>query len=180
MSTKLDLFRPWAANPWREFASLQRRMDRLFDEFSGSSLSTGPKGEVVFFPACDVEENDNQFLISMDVPGIPKDQIKVEIRGNTLTISGEHHEEKTQDKKKQMHYERYHGRFERSFTIPGLNAEKVEANYKDGVLQIAVAKDTTGQARRVQIGEGEARSEAKAQPKSEEKKETKQAETRAA
>lgn len=158
MRNLLDIWRPSSTNPWRELNALQRRMDRFFDEVPSftSAFSTAEfRKDIDFVPACDFEETDNAYLVSLDVPGMTKDQLQVELSGNTLTISGEQKEEKTEGKGAQRCVERYHGRFERTFTLPQASeTDKVEAHYKDGVLRIAVPKAVSTKARKIQIGEG--------------------------
>ena len=157
MINMLSLWSTETTNPWREFASLQRRMDRLFDDFTRYEPRAENSSAVDFVPACDLDETDRHYLIALDIPGMSKDQLQVEITGNTLTISGEKKEEKKEGKGAQRSYERFHGRFERSFTLPDLAAsDKVEARYDDGVLRISVPKSEEAKAktRKIQIGEG--------------------------
>lgn len=79
----------------------------------------------------------------------------MELRGNTLNISGDQREEKKEEKGTQKYSERYHGHFERFFTLPDVSdTEKVEAEYKDGVLRIAIPKAQAAKSRKIQIGEG--------------------------
>lgn len=157
MRNMIDIWRSEGNNPWREFASLQSRMDRLFDEVTRYEPTVELSNTVDFIPACDVDETDKHYLIALDIPGMKKDQLQVEITGNTLTVSGEKKEEKKEGKGAQCSYERYQGRFERTFTLPELAAsDKVEADYKDGVLRISVPKSEEAKAktRKIQIGEG--------------------------
>lgn len=176
MRNLLDVWRPERTNPWREFASLQRQMDRLFDDVTRYEPTVEFSNDVDFVPACDIEETDGHYLMALDIPGMTKDQLKVEITGNTLTVSGEKKEEKKEGKGEQRTYERYHGRFERSFTLPQLAAtDKVEADYKDGVLRVSVPKseDAKAKTRKIQIGEAKNPLFGKPQVRAEEKKETK-------
>lgn len=151
----LDIWRSNRFNPWQEASSLQRQMDRLFQEFDRYEPVGGGKN-VDFVPPCDVEETDKSYLFTLDVPGLSKDQLEVQISGNTLLVSGEKREEK-KGKGPQSSYERYEGHFARSFTLPEISASsKVEADYKDGVLRIAVPKSESAMAktRKIPIGNG--------------------------
>jgi HSP20 family protein len=132
-------------------------MERFFDEFP--SFSSAPTAEfrkdVDFIPPCDLEETEGQYLISVDAPGMTKDQLQVELSGNTLIISGDKRSEKKEEKGERRYYERYQGHFERAFTLPdAAEAEKVEAEYRDGVLRIAIPKAAAAKTRKIQIGEG--------------------------
>lgn len=176
MRNMLDIWRPDRTNPWRELASLQRQMERLFDGFTQNEPTVEFSSNVDFIPACDVDETDKHYLIALDIPGMTKDQLQVEITGNTLTVSGEKKEEKREGKGAQRSSERFHGRFERSFTLPELAAgDKVEADYKDGVLRVSIPKSEEAKAktRKIQIGEGKSPLFAKSHAKLEEKKEHK-------
>jgi HSP20 family protein len=157
MRNMLDIWNPELNNPWRELVSLQRKMDRLFDGFAREDQQIDAYKNVDFVPACDVEETEKNYLVALDIPGMKKDQLQVEITGNTLTVSGEKKEEKKEGKGAQRSYERYQGRFERSFTLPELAAsDKVEAEYKDGVLRISIPKseDAKAKTRKIQISDG--------------------------
>lgn len=148
-------------NPMREMSRLQRRIDRVFDEFltepsffrpSQELLTTWPtleEGE--FAPACDVEETDSHYLLSFDLPGIKKDDVKIDLQENQLTVSGERKEET----KGRASRERYYGAFCRSFMLPSnVSADKVEANYENGVLQIALPKTQVAPGKQIPIKEG--------------------------
>ncbi len=179
MKNMLDIWRSERTNPWREFASLQRQMDRLFDDFTRYEPTVEFSNNVDFVPACDLDETDKHYLIALDIPGMTKEQLQVEITGNTLTISGEKKEEKKEGKGAQRSCERFRGRFERSFTLPELAAsDQVEADYKDGVLRISIPKSEEAKAktRKIQIGEGKNPLFGKPQAKMEEKKEQKSVE----
>ena len=173
MKTMLDVWRSERNNPWRELASLQRQMDRLFEEVTQYEPTVEFSKAVDFVPACDIDETDNHYVIAIDIPGMTKDQLKVEITGNTLTVSGEKKSEKKEGKSGQRSYERYHGRFERSFTLPHLAAsDKVEADYKDGVLRVAIPKseDAKTKTRKIAIGDGKSPLFANPQARAEEHK----------
>ena len=159
MRNLLDIWNPERSNPFREFGTLQRRMDRFFDDFANSTPTVEFRKDLDFIPACDFEETDKKYSISLDVPGMSKDQLQVELSGNTLTISGEKNEEKTEGRGAGRSFERFHGRFERSFTLPHASeTDKAEADYKDGVLRLSIPKSETAKAktRKIQIGEEKA------------------------
>ncbi len=167
-------------NPWKEFSSLQRQMNRFFDELSSIQPFRSSQLEADFLPACNVVETDGQYLISIEVPGIPKNAIKVEVTGDILTVSGEHQEQHQEGKGKNRIMERTKGRFERSFALPEIkNVEKIEAAYSDGVLNISVPKAEAKRSRQIQISDGKNSSTGQLS-KSEDKKSTKSAENRAA
>lgn len=183
MKNILDIWRSETVDPWREFRSLQRQMDRLFDGFERKDPSMTLPNEVSFVPACEVEETETDYFISLDLPGMTRDQLHVEITGNTLRVSGEKRAESKAGKGARRSSERYYGRFERSFTLPDLaSSDKVEADYTDGVLCVSIPKSEEAKAktRKIQIGEGKTPLFGKSPQKTEEKKEQKAAPERAA
>jgi HSP20 family protein len=145
MKYDLDFFRGNTWTPVRELFSLQREMNRLFDgQFFEKVLAPSThrhSKEIEFAPACDVEETDAQYLMSFDLPGVPKENVKIELHDRQLVVSGEKTEEHKEDSKTRHVTERFHGSFKRIFTLPqSVSAEKFEASYENGVLKIAKGK----------------------------------------
>ena len=97
--------------------------------------------ETAWVPRVDVHETDKEVLIDVELPGIDKKDVKVEIRNNTLKISGERKQEKKTENKEYSCVERHYGKFERSFVLPDtVNADKVLAQHNNGVLTLALPK----------------------------------------
>jgi HSP20 family protein len=109
-------------------------------------------------PACDIEETQDHYLVSFDLPGIPKDKLRIELKDDQLIVSGERKEERREEVKNRVSSERYYGSLQRSFTLPSaVDPSKVEAHYQDGVLRVAVPKTPESEAakpKQVQIKEG--------------------------
>jgi HSP20 family protein len=138
-------------------SKLQRDIDRMFDDFIAPTRFLSQDADVspTFNPACDVEETDSHYLLSFDVPGISKDNIKIEVVDNLVTVAGEKRIEQEQKRAAQHLIERSYGQFRRSFTLPShVDTEKIEANYQDGVLTISIAKAESAKPRQIKIGEG--------------------------
>ena len=109
--------------------------DRVFNDSSNPRASK-------FRPNVDLFENDNEYEIQLAVPGITKDDIKIDVKEGLLTISGERKFEKKIDDKNYRSIETQYGNFVRSFTLPDhVDAGKISAEYKDGILHVAVPKD---------------------------------------
>lgn len=164
LTTKFD--RSLNRNPLGEIKNMQRQMDRLFNRFLNngsvdfdadifSSPIFAPSQTNSFAPLCDIDETDTHYLLSFDLPGLKKEDIKMDLRDNMLTVSGERKEEREEDKKGRYRSERYYGSFERSFALPAnIKADQVDANYSEGVLRVAVPKAEATQSQQIKIGEG--------------------------
>jgi HSP20 family protein len=123
-------------DPFREIAPIHHATDRLTQ----------------FDAAFEVKETKDSYLFKADVPGIKDSDITINLTGNRLTVSGKRDEEKRQENETFFSYERSYGSFTRAFTLPeGVDAEKVSANLKEGVLSIAVPKTPEAQPKRVPI-----------------------------
>ncbi len=123
--------------------------DRMADDFFRlSSLSTEN-----FNPSCDVSESKDNYLITFDVPGVKKEDIKIEVHDSKLVISGERQREfSEQDGGNTLRHERFYGKFERSFILPStVAAEKIEAHYENGVLNVAIPKAEAIKSRTIEI-----------------------------
>ncbi|CAD7023678.1 Hsp20/alpha crystallin family protein [Pseudorhizobium halotolerans] len=139
-------------NPWSPFVTLRTEIDRLFDSFLPSSwrplersvLASGLpslSGWAVA-PAVDVVEKESTFEISAELAGMDEKDIDVKLSNGFLTIRGEKQEER-EDKQKEYHVsERRYGSFQRTFKLPeGVDADKVEATFKKGILRIILPKN---------------------------------------
>jgi len=129
----MSLFQPWA---------LEKRIQRMFDNFLDLPREWEfPIKGGELFPNVDISETPQQYNIRAEIPGMKKEDIKLSINKNCLTLSGEKKEEKKTDNEKLHRMESYYGSFQRSFVLPdGIKADKVEAGFKDGVLTVTVPK----------------------------------------
>jgi HSP20 family protein len=129
-----------------------------FDRMVNSLMRPTYANTVGFLPTCDINETKEHYLVSFDMPGLKKEDIKIEVQGNTLSISGERQRElKESNSEAAIRHERAYGKFERTFELPNsINAEKIEAHYENGVLNVALPKAEAAKGRTVQIQSGEA------------------------
>ena len=140
-------------SPFREMSRMQRNMDRLFNEYV-VPWEYEDQPPMMMSPACNFDETDSHYLISLDLPGINKEDVKIEMQDNQLVISGERKEEKRDEKVNRHSIERFYGSFMRAFALPNpVDPDKIEAAYKDGVLKIAVPKSVAVKPRQIRIGE---------------------------
>ena len=107
-------------------------------------------------PAVDAWETDNEIVYAFDLPGIPEDKISVEFEDGALTVSGERERTQEVSGDRLYRYERRFGTFSRTIGLPqGVGENDIDADYRDGVLEIHVKKPEQTQPRRIQIGGGE-------------------------
>jgi HSP20 family protein len=143
--------------PFRELAALQNEMGRWMSQVAGVGTLPGNGQSSAWMPAVDVWETDKELVLSFDLPGIPEDKIAVELEDNILTVSGER--ERTQEHSNDRFYrfERRYGSFSRSVTLPtGVNEDSIQADYRDGVLEVRVPKPEEQKPKRIQIGSQDA------------------------
>ncbi|HSG90353.1 MAG TPA: Hsp20/alpha crystallin family protein [Pseudomonadales bacterium] len=139
------------------FPLFDRPLDEVFEGFFRPMRNvTALQGSNGFLsPAIDVTEHDDHFTVHAELPGFRKDDIHVAVDNGVLTISAETSSEKTQeDEGKPMIRERRYGRFVRSLSVGNdINADKVKASYKDGVLELTLpkTKPTATKTRRIAI-----------------------------
>lgn len=133
-------------DPLRDLLKFHERANRLVGVDLEQALRKAPAR---WSPVVDVLETPDAFIFRVELPGVGKDNISVEVRGNTLTLSGERFIESEPKRAVYHRIERVHGVFERSFTLPDrVDAGQVEANYTDGVLEVVLPK-TAGDSDRV-------------------------------
>jgi len=145
----LAVSRPLASHP---FGLLTREIDDLLGRFGESWDGDWPVAEAI--PSLDLSETNGNFEVKVDVPGMTAEEIDIEVTGDTLTITGKHEEEKTEeDKETKFHrVERRCGSFQRRVTLPSpVKDAGVTAEYQDGVLTIQLPKTEEAKSRRVAI-----------------------------
>ncbi len=141
--------------PFREVSKLRREMDRLWDDYFGPSRRALQPLEGEWAPAVDVSESGEQITITAEVPGMDAKDIEISLVGDILTIKGEKKAER-EEKGENFHMvERSYGSFSRSLKLPaGVDPDKVEASYKQGVLTIALPKKEEVKPKAIEIKAG--------------------------
>ena len=145
--------------PFREMEDLQRRLSSVFDlaPFRRSTVTQGEENITVpeWAPAVDILEDEKEYLIKLELPEVKKEEVKVTVEGGTLTISGERKAEKEEKGRKFHRVERFYGSFARSFTVPDdADDTKVNAEYKDGVLRVHLAKSEKACPKQIEVKVG--------------------------
>jgi HSP20 family protein len=141
--------------PFREFATLQDRMNRLFRESFNDAGRDESLTASIFAPAVDVYEDEHNVTLKIEVPGIDEKDIDVHVENNTLTVHGERRIEKDEKEENYRRVERQYGAFTRSFTLPQtVDTEKVSANYEKGVLKISLPKKAEAKPKQIKVNVG--------------------------
>ena len=149
-------------DPFREVASLQNRMNSLFQDFSRTQ---GGENDLLttagFVPPVDVYEDEHKIVLKLEVPGIKQDEIDVRLENSTLTVRGERKFEKEEKEENFHRIERRYGTFYRAFTLPTtIDSENVKAHYDAGILKLELSKRAEAKPKQIKIGIGNAQAPA--------------------
>lgn len=133
--------------PGRHFMNLKEEIDRFYDEFFGEVGEEKP-----LYPPVSIEETEDGYILTAELPGVGKDDIRVTFQDDQMIISGEKKEPEASKRKTFHRQERRFGTFNRSFTIPKkIKADKIEAGFKDGILTLVMPKAEEAQAKEIKI-----------------------------
>ncbi len=128
-------------DPWNRMQQFQREMSTMFDRRLSDKDESLPVATSDWAPAVDIKEEEKQFLISADIPGVEPEDIQVEMKNGVLTISGEKRAEHEEEKEGYKRIERSYGSFLRRFSLPDTaDPDSIKAKSKNGALEVIVAK----------------------------------------
>ncbi len=128
-------------NPWREMVTLQNRFNRLLDDPFFRTERENAEDVGTWYPAVDMFENDDSFVIKAELPGMEKKDISVDVKDRVLTLTGERNHDNEVKEKNYYRRERSYGKFQRSFMLPAdVDPDKIKADFKNGLLKIEVPK----------------------------------------
>ena len=153
----LDKWNPFrVSSSWDPFRELEEMQSRLAWLFGRRLLTPGGKEEAFglteWMPSVDIAEDDKEYTIKAELPGVSKEDVKVTVEGGVLSITGERKTEKEEKEKKYHRIERSYGSFFRSFTLPeGTSTEKIGAEFKDGILKLHLPKDEKAKSKTVDV-----------------------------
>jgi len=136
--------------PMNDLLSIQNEINRAFDEAWRGRTPTPATG--LYWPAVDVTENKNEFKLVAELPGMKREDVKISLTENVLTLRGEKRARKEEENESWHQVERTYGSFERSFqlTCP-VDASKVKARFEDGVLTVLLPKSEESRPREIDI-----------------------------
>jgi HSP20 family protein len=139
-------------DPFKEMEEVTERLGRFFNRPAVRGLGQEALVAADWTPLVDIAETDKEYLVKVELPEIPKEAVKVEIREGVLFIQGERRKE-TEEKGRRFHrVERAYGKFLRSFTVPqDVEEDKVSADFKEGVLFVKMPKTTVARPKAFEV-----------------------------
>lgn len=141
-------------DPFRELMDLQRGINQLFDSSVGRSSNEGVALNT-WTPSVDIFEDENSFIIKLELPEVNREDVKVNLHENTLSITGERRLENEEKRDSYHRVERSYGQFYRSFTLPpNVNAEAINAQFKDGMLRLSIPKKEEAKPKQIEVNVG--------------------------
>src|SRR5438309_6807674 len=145
-------------DPFREFSTMQDRMNRMNRLFRESYSPEGPEEALTttsFAPPVDIYEDEHNITLKIEVPGIDEKDNDVRVENNTLTVHGERKIEKEEKEENYRRVERQYGSFTRTFTLPQtVDTESVSATYDKGVLKITLPKKAEAKPKQIKVNVG--------------------------
>jgi len=136
---------------FHEMDQFRQEMNSLMDWAFGRGWGDGLL-ESSWVPPVDVVQEADKFRVHVDLPGVKRDEIEITVHGDTLTIKGEKKRENVSKEEDTYRSERYYGSFSRSMTLPAaVDANRIEAGYKDGVLEIVIPKSEEAKPKQIKI-----------------------------
>jgi HSP20 family protein len=139
-------------NPWRDIEDMEKRLSTLLGRPSRADGDKEAMTVAEWSPLVDISEDEKEYIVKVELPEIKKEDVKLTVQDNVLSISGERKSEK-EDKGKRYHrIERAYGSFLRSFTLPeDTDGTKVAAEYKDGLLLVHVPKSEKAKPKSIEV-----------------------------
>jgi HSP20 family protein len=141
-------------DPFRDLGVLQERMNRIFEDTGRGWRGDEATSTTSWSPAVDIYETESEIVVKAELPGVDKKDISLNLEKNVLTLRGERKFEKETKQENYHRIERSYGSFSRSFTIPAsVDEERIRADYKDGILDIALPKKEQVKPKQIPISD---------------------------
>ena len=140
-------------DPFRDVAELQNRINRMFDDSFGPSRDREDEVNMCAWkPAVDIYETETGVILSVDLPGVGKENVAVEVKDNILTLKGERFPKNEINQEAYYRQERCYGSFQRSFTLHhNIQPNLIKATFKDGMLEIEIPRPEEEQPRKITV-----------------------------
>jgi HSP20 family protein len=150
----LNPFRSSAWDPFRELGELESRLEKYFGRpaLAGNGGDKETMTVAQWAPAVDITEDEKEYLVKAELPDMKKEEVKVTVENGEMKISGERKLEKEEKNKKYHRIERSYGSFVRTFSLPDtVSGDKVNAEFKDGLLTVHLPKDETAKPKTIDV-----------------------------
>jgi HSP20 family protein len=152
----MERWRPFGSvdrwEPFRNLVDIQGEVNRLFDAVVGRPAAGSVAQGRTWMPALDMHETKDDLVLKVELPGVREKDVAVSITGDLVTIKGERRWEDQNKDEKFLHVERVHGQFERMIQLPmAVQADKVKAAYRDGMLEITLPKAEELKPREIKV-----------------------------
>lgn len=150
--TRWEPFTRWS--PWKELEEMEKRLSTVFGRPPAGPNSERKEAIAVaeWSPLVDITEDDKEYLVKAEIPEMKKEEIKINVHDDVLSISGERKYEKEEKGRKYHRVERAYGSFMRSFTLPeDADGSKVNAEYKEGVLKVHLPKSEKAKPKAIEV-----------------------------
>jgi HSP20 family protein len=140
-------------DPFRDVAELQNRINRMFDESFGRSRDMDDEMNLrAWRPAVDIYEAENGIVIAVELPGVGKESVSVEVKDDVLTLKGERLADPVISEDSYYRRERLFGPFKRSFTIhQNIKPDQIKATFKDGILQVEIPRPIQEEPKQITV-----------------------------
>ncbi|MGZ6480183.1 MAG: Hsp20/alpha crystallin family protein [Bdellovibrionales bacterium] len=144
-----SIWRRSSNEPFRTLTRLQSDFERLFEEMAEVEPRFGTSD---FTPSCELNEDKSNYIMKFDMPGVNKEDVKIELDGNLLTVLAERREEKKTEDRRIRFSEISYGSYQRSFTLPSsVDEKKVDAKFENGVLTLTMPRTESSKAKQIAI-----------------------------
>ena len=142
-------------DPFRELEGIQARLNHLFGADTSSRAFDDDRFFANWTPPVDIQETEKEYIVKADLPDVKKDDVKVELDGDMLTVEGERKQEKEEKTKRFHRTERAYGKFVRRFSLPThVDGGNVKAEFKDGVLNVHLPKTEAAKPKAIEVKVG--------------------------
>ena len=144
---------PISTSLFEPLMNFDREINTMFDKFvRGGTVDDGSFAISHWMPAVDVAEREEEYQVKVELPGVNKDDVKITMQENVLTIRGEKKQENETKNSEYHRVERSYGSFQRSFTLPtSVKHDKIEASYTDGILTVTLPKAEEAKPKQIDV-----------------------------
>ncbi len=145
-------------DPSRDLANIEREFSRMFNSFNRKFGFSNSDDDVMEYenamwtPLADISEDDDNYTVKLDLPGVKKEDVKINYENGQLSISGERKQEREKKNSKYHRVERSYGRYFRSFNLPSkIMEDKIDAEFRDGQLTILIPKSEEAKPKQIEV-----------------------------